>query len=116
MDSRHTGAVTVWFRSFEPAAPPVDVATVWMDTVQHGTMIRQVRGPGTLVPEQRFYVVAVTGGRVDEIVVLPGTTIEENTVIIRISNPDVDISLLQAQQSPGRSRKHLLRVTTPGGR
>ncbi len=43
--------VTVGLRNLEPAAPSVDAATVWMDTVQHGTMIRQVRGPGTLVPE-----------------------------------------------------------------
>jgi len=103
-------AVTVWFMSFEPAAPPVDIATVWMDTVQHGTMIRQVRGPGTLVPEQRFYVVAVTAGRVEQILVLPGTTIEENTVIVRITNPDVDISLLQAQQSLNTAEANLIQT------
>ena len=91
--------LTVGLRNLEPAAPTVDAATVWMDTVQFGTMVRQVRGPGTLVPEQMRWVTALTAGRVEQIVVLPGTVIEENTVIIRMSNPDVDIALLQAQQA-----------------
>ena len=102
--------VTVVLRNLEPAAPAVDVATVWMDTVQHGTMIRQVRGPGTLVPEQMRWVTALTAGRVEQIVVLPGTTIEENTVIVRMSNPDVDISLLQAQQSLNTAEANLIQT------
>jgi len=102
--------VTVALRNLEPAAPAVDVATVWMDTVQHGTMIRQVRGPGTLVPEQMRWVTALTAGRVEQIVVLPGTTIEENTVIVRMSNPDVDISLLQAQQSLNTAEANLIQT------
>ena len=95
---------TVALRNLEPAAPAVDVATVWVDTVQHGTMIRQVRGPGTLVPEQMRWITALTAGRVEQIVVLPGTTIEENTVIVRMSNPDVDISLLQASSRSTRPK------------
>ena len=101
---------TVALRNLEPAAPAVDVATVWVDTVQHGTMIRQVRGPGTLVPEQMRWVTALTAGRVEQIVVLPGTTIEENTVIVRMSNPDVDISLLQAQQSLNTAEANLIQT------
>ncbi len=103
-------AVTVWFRSFEPAAPTVDIATVWMDTVQHGTMIRQVRGPGTLVPEQMRWITALTAGRVEQIMVLPGTEIKENTVIVRMSNPDVDIALLQAQQSLNTAEANLIQT------
>ncbi len=91
--------ITVGLRNLEPAAPSVDMATIWTDTVRHGTMVRQIRGPGTLVPEQMRWVVAETAGRVEQIVVLPGEEIEEITVIIRMSNPDVDISLLQAQQA-----------------
>ena len=102
--------VAVALRSLEPAAPAVDVATVWVDTVQHGTMIRQVRGPGTLVPEQMRWITALTAGRVEQIVVLPGTTIEENTVIVRMSNPDVDISLLQAQQSLNTAEANLIQT------
>ena len=101
---------TVALRNLEPAAPAVDVATVWVDTVQHGTMIRQVRGPGTLVPEQMRWITALTAGRVEQIVVLPGTTIEENTVIVRMSNPDVDISMLQAQQSLNTAEANLIQT------
>ena len=102
--------VTVGLRNLEPAAPSVDVATVWMDTVMYGTMVRQVRGPGTLVPEQMRWVTALTAGRVEQILVLPGTVIEENTVIIRMSNPDVDIALLQAQQALNTAEATLIQT------
>ena len=103
-------AVTVGLRNLEPAAPSVDAATVWMDTVMHGTMIRQVRGPGTLVPEQMRWITALTAGRVEQIIVLPGTEIEENTVIIRMSNPDIDIQLLQAQQALNTAEATLIQT------
>ena len=103
-------AVTVGLRNLEPAAPSVDAATVWMDTVMHGTMIRQVRGPGTLVPEQMRWITALTAGRVEQIIVLPGAEIEENTVIIRMSNPDIDIQLLQAQQALNTAEATLIQT------
>ena len=102
--------VTVGLRNLEPAAPSVDAATVWMDTVQHGTMVRQVRGPGTLVPEQMRWITALTAGRVEQIIVLPGTVIEENTVIIRMSNPDVVVQLLQAQQALSSAEATLIQL------
>jgi len=102
--------VTVGLRNLEPAAPAVDVATVWMDTVMYGTMVRQVRGPGTLVPEQMRWITALTAGRVEQIIVLPGTEIEENTVIIRMSNPDIDIQLLQAQQALNTAEATLIQT------
>ena len=104
--------VSIGLRNLDPAAPPVDVATVWMDTVQHGTMVRQVRGPGTLVPEQMRWVTALTAGRVEQIIVLPGTVIEENTVIVRMSNPDVDIALLQAQQALNTAEATLIQTVS----
>ncbi len=102
--------VTVGLSNLEPAAPSVDAATVWMDTVQHGTMIRQVRGPGTLVPERMRWITALTAGRVEQIMVLPGTVIEENTVIIRMSNPDVAVQLLQAQQALSSAEANLIQL------
>ena len=102
--------VTIGLRNLEPAAPSVDAATVWMDTVQHGTMVRQVRGPGTLVPEQMRWITALTAGRVEQIIVLPGTVIEENTVIIRMSNPDVVVQLLQAQQALSSAEATLIQL------
>jgi multidrug resistance efflux pump len=91
-------AATIGVQSLQPAAPSVDGATVWTDTVQHGTMIRMIRGPGTLVPEQRRWITAVTSGRVEEVLVLPGTELDANTVFLRLSNPDVEVQLLQARQ------------------
>ncbi len=102
--------VTIGLRNLEPAAPSVDAATVWMDTVQFGTMVRQVRGPGTLVPEQMRWVTALTAGRVEQIVVLPGTEIDQNSVIIRMSNPDVDVALLQAQQTLNNAEATLIQT------
>jgi HlyD family secretion protein len=74
------------------------LATVWRDTVEHGTLIRQVRGPGTLVPEQMRWITAVTAGRIEQILSLPGTEVSEGDVIMRMSNPDVDMQLLTARQ------------------
>jgi multidrug resistance efflux pump len=91
-------AVTFGLRSLQPAAPSVDGSTVWTDTVRHGTMVRAVRGPGTLVPEQRRWITAVTSGRVEEILSLPGTEVDSATVFVRMSNPDVEVQLLQARQ------------------
>jgi len=85
-------------RLLPTAVPTVDAATVWRDTVEHGTMIRQVRGPGTLVPEQMRWITAETAGRIEQINSLPGTEVGEGAVIMRMSNPDVDMQLLQAQQ------------------
>ncbi len=93
------GAVTMALRNLQPAAPSVDRATVWMDTVQRGTMVRKVRGPGTLVPERRRWITAVTAGRIEQLYMLPGTQIDSNTVILRLSNPDVEVQLLTAQQA-----------------
>jgi HlyD family secretion protein len=53
----------------------VDGNVIWRDTVEFGTLIRQVRGPGTLVPEQRRFITAVTAGRIEQILALPGTEV-----------------------------------------
>ncbi|MEE8147908.1 MAG: hypothetical protein V3T24_09910, partial [Longimicrobiales bacterium] len=103
-------AITGVLRGLKPAAPSVDRATVWMDTVQHGTMIRQVRGPGTLVPERMRWITALTAGRVEQIMILPGTEIEEHTVIIRMSNPDVEVQLLQSQQQLSNAEAVLIQL------
>lgn len=90
--------IALWLSGLEPAVPSVDRSTVWTDTVRHGTMVRTVRGPGTLVPEQRRWITAVTAGRVEEILILPGTEVDSATVFLRLSNPDVEVQLLEARQ------------------
>jgi HlyD family secretion protein len=88
--------LAVWVSRLEPAAPTVDRSTVWMDKVARGSMLRQVRGPGTLVPVEIRWVAAQTEGRVERIVVLPGTDVEETTLVIEMSNPELEQSAQDA--------------------
>jgi HlyD family secretion protein len=83
------GAITVGVMRLQPAAPGVDRATVWIDTVKRGPMTRQVRGSGTLVPEDIRWIPATTQGRVERIVLRPGATVNTDTVILELSSPDV---------------------------
>ncbi len=92
------------------AAPPVDRATTWVDTVQRGTMVRQIRGPGTLIPEDARLITAVTNGRVEEIALLPGAEVQAGDVILRMSNPDVDLQLLQAQTQLSQAQSTLFQL------
>jgi len=106
-------AMTIFVPRLLPtAAPTVDGATVWRDTVDFGTMIRQVRGPGTLIPEQTRWITAVTAGRIEQILSLPGTEVEQGALIMRMSNPDVDMQLLQAQQQTSQARAALAQLRT----
>lgn len=100
--------VTVGLRSLKPAAPSVERAVVWTDTVQRGTMVRQVRGPGTLVPENNRILTAVTAGRIEQRYMLAGAEIDSSTVILRLSNPDVEVQLLQAQQQLSQAEAQLI--------
>lgn len=104
--------VTGGLRSLKPAAPTVDRATVWFDTVQQGTMVRQVRGPGTLVPEQMRWITAINSGRVEQILVLPGTEVEATTVLIRMTNPDVEVEYLRSQQQLSDAQVALVQLRT----
>jgi HlyD family secretion protein len=81
----------------KPAAPGVDRATLWIDTVQRGSMIRQVRGTGTLVPEDLRWIPATTSGRVERIIVKPGTEVAPGTIILELSNPALEQELNDSQ-------------------
>jgi multidrug efflux pump subunit AcrA (membrane-fusion protein) len=81
------------------AAPTVDKASVWTDSVRRGTMVRQVRAPGTLVPEQIQLVSAVTAGRVERIAVRPGASVEAGSVLLELSNPDVQLEALESERA-----------------
>jgi HlyD family secretion protein len=83
-------AVTLIFASLKPAAPVVDRSSVWIDTVKRGPMLRQVRGTGTLVPENTRWIAAVTDGRVERVLVHPGTSVTRDTVIVELANPEVE--------------------------
>jgi HlyD family secretion protein len=91
------GAITVGVSRLKPAAPSVDRATVWVDTVKRGQMLRQVRGSGTLVPEDIRWISATTAGRVERILLRAGAIVEPNTVILELTSPDVEQANREAQ-------------------
>ena len=78
--------VTVALAQLKPAAPTVEFGSIWPDTVKRGSMVRQVRGPGTLVPEDIRWIAAQTSGRVERRLALPGTVVEADTVILELSD------------------------------
>jgi HlyD family secretion protein len=87
--------VSLGLSRLRPALPTVD-STVLVDEVKRGPMVRQVRGLGTLVPVEIRWIGAATDGRVERIVVLPGTPVKEDTVLIEMSNPEVELAALDA--------------------
>jgi len=81
----------------KPAAPTVERAVVWPDTVKRGPMIRQVRGLGTLTPEDIRWIPATTQGRVERIILRPGTPVKADNVILELSNPTLEQQLQDAE-------------------
>jgi len=81
--------VAVAVTRLKPAAPTVERSLVWIDTVKRGEMLREVRGVGTLVPEQISWIAARSAGRIDRIVLRPGATVKPEDVILVLSNPEV---------------------------
>jgi HlyD family secretion protein len=92
------------------AVPTVPDATTWKYTVVRGELVRQIRGPGTLVPEQARLLTAVTAGRIEQILLLPGSTVKPGDVIMRLSNPDEEMQLLQAQQQLSDAQSSLAQL------
>jgi len=106
------GVTTVMLGNLEARAPSVDRATLWIDSVQRGTMVRQVRAPGTLTPEHIRYVVAVTSGRVEALPIRPGVTVEPSTILLELSNPDVQLEMLNAQSSVTNAEQQFVTLKT----
>src|SRR6266513_3986401 len=81
---------TIAISRLKPAVPSIDRSTVWLDTVKRGPMTRQVRGLGTLVPEDIRWIPANTEGRVEKINIWPGTPVEPDSVILEMSSPELE--------------------------
>jgi HlyD family secretion protein len=89
--------ITVGVSRLKPAAPSVERAAVWVDTVKRGPMLRLVRGSGTLVPEDIRWINTTTQGRVERIVLRPGATVTPTTVILVLTNPELEQSVMDAK-------------------
>ena len=89
--------ITVVVSKLEPAAPGVDRAAVWVDVVKRGPMLRLVRGSGTLVPEDIRWINTTTQGRVERILLRPGAAVTKDSVILELSNPQLEQAVQDAQ-------------------
>ena len=106
------GVTTVALGNLEQRAPSVDRATLWIDSVTRGTMTRQVRAPGTLTPEHIRYVVAVTSGRVEALPIRPGVTVMPSSILLELSNPDVQLEMLNAQSAVTNAEQNYVTLKT----
>src|ERR1044072_6321407 len=92
----------------KPAAPPVE--SPWTDKVKRGPMVREVRGPGTLVPEEVHWISAVTEGRAERVLVQPGATVKPGTVLLELSNPDEQLQSLDAERALTAAQAQLVQL------
>ena len=81
---------TLAISRLKPAVPSIDRSTVWIDTVKRGPMTRQVRGLGTLIPEDIRWIPANTEGHVEKINIWPGTAVDADSVILELSSPELE--------------------------
>jgi HlyD family secretion protein len=89
--------ITLGVSRLKPAAPSVEGGTLWKDTVKRGPMLRQVRGLGTLVPEEVRIIAAATQGRIENVLVEPGTPVSAGTVIYELSNAELQQSAVDTE-------------------
>ena len=104
--------VTILLANLNPASPTVDREVLSIDAVTRGLMVREVRGPGTLVPEHIRWISALTPARVERIFVQPGTPVTERTVLLELANPDVQIEALDAQRQLTAAEGDLVNLRT----
>ncbi|MFZ0806737.1 MAG: RND transporter, partial [Candidatus Sulfotelmatobacter sp.] len=91
-------ALTFVVLRLRPAAPTVERGTVWTDSVKRGSMLRQVRGIGSLVPSQEsvLQIPAETEATVLRIRMLPGSQVKADTILMDMSNPQVEQAAVDA--------------------
>ena len=99
--------VSLGISRLKPAAPSVERATLWVDSVRKGELLREVRAPGTLVPEHIRIIAAVTAGRVETLPVRPGVTVSPTSLLVEMSNTDVQLQALAADQAVTAARGQL---------
>ena len=102
--------VSVGLSRLKPAAPTVERAVVWPAKVERGPMVRQVRGLGTLTPEDIRWIPATTQGRVEKIILRPGAQVKSGDVILELSNPQLEQQLQDAQLKLGAAEAGLANI------
>src|SRR5947208_2725017 len=97
--------ITIGLAKLKPAAPGVEMSTLWPDQVKRGPMLREVRGLGTLVPEDTMLITARTDGRIERILIRPGTDVTADSVVMVLSSPELENTTLTAEYAL-RSEEH----------
>src|ERR1700751_1544323 len=89
--------ITIGLAKLKPAAPSVEGGSLLMDTVKSGELLRNVRGNGTLIPEEIRWIPTINPGRVENILVWPGARVKADTVLVELSNPEVEQAAFDAE-------------------
>lgn len=103
---------TVALSRLDPAAPTVQRVAILIDSVRQGDVVREVRGPGTLVPEQIRFITAQASARVERKSVESGDKVGAGQVLLEMSNPDLQIQTMQAEQQVRQAQIELLNLKT----
>lgn len=104
--------LTVAVSTLDPAVPTVARAAILIDSVRRGDVVREVRGPGTLVPEQIRWITAQASARVERKLAESGREVRAGELILSLSNPDLQIQTMQAQQQVRQAEIELLNLKT----
>jgi len=104
--------LTVALTRLDPAVPVVRSAAVVIDTVKQGDVVREVRGPGTLVPEHIRWITAQASARVERVNTESGSAVQAGELLLELSNPDLQIQTMQAEQQVQQAQIDLLNLRT----
>ena len=104
--------ITVWTLSLDPASQAIERSAVLIDSVRKGDVVREVRGPGTLVPEHIRFITAQASARVERLASESGRHVNAGDVLLELSNPDLQIQTMQAEQQVRQAQIELLNLKT----
>ena len=105
-------AVTAWTLSLDPASQSIERSAVLIDSVRRGDVVREVRGPGTLVPQHIRWITAQTSARVERLASESGRNVGTGELLLELSNPDLQIQTMQAEQQVRQAQIELLNLRT----
>src|SRR4030081_759227 len=104
--------ITAWTLSLAPASQTIERSSVLIDSVRRGDVVREVRGPGTLVPEHIRWIRAQASARVERLASESGKEVSPGDLLLELSNPDLQIQTMQAEQQVRQAQIELLNLTT----
>ena len=105
-------AITAWTLSLDPASQTIERSAVLIDSVRRGDVVREVRGPGTLVPEHIRWITAQASARVERLASESGKNVGSGDLLLELSNPDLQIQTMQAEQQVRQAQIELLNLKT----